>query len=207
MNHRPDSGFTLIELLAALAVGSLLLVLLGGVLGQLRDGWRSSRDTAARVSEQAAGVARLQALVAAGLPADPQTKEIAFEGDDKHFRLRTLPPQAYAMMGVVWAEVSLDKSSDGLTYVQVRLSNERNTVPPQNVMASAEAMYFDYAMRDDGGVIHTVDRVGGSGHLPVAIHLQTRAGRTSAIRAMTLVPQNSVDGRCLFDPVSFACRL
>jgi prepilin-type N-terminal cleavage/methylation domain-containing protein len=201
-NPKTDSGFTLIELLAALAVGSLLLVLLGSVLGQLRLGWTASREIATRVTGEAAGMARLQALVAAALPADPLAKEIAFEGDARGFQIRTLPPQAFAAMGVVWAEVSMNKDRDGLTKIQVSLNNDRDRTAPQTLMISQDDLQFEYDMRDDKGALQTLDRVSGSARLPAAIQLQARGGRRIA-----LVPQNTIDGRCLFDPVSFACRL
>jgi prepilin-type N-terminal cleavage/methylation domain-containing protein len=206
--QRPDSGFTLIELLTALAVGSLLLVLLGGVLGQLRQGWTVSREIATRVTGEAAGMARLQALVAAGLPADPQSKEIAFEGDADSFRLRTLPPQAFAAMGTVWAEVTLRKDRGSLTLVQVALNNDRDEINAQTLMTSQNDVHFSYDTRDDKGGISVANRIAGSSRLPLAIHLQLRAPRSQkVVRSIALVPQNTIDGRCLFDPVSFACRL
>lgn len=208
MIRRPDSGFTLIELLAALAVGSLLLVLLGAMLGQLRAGWMTARQTSARVSQASAGIARLQALVAAGLPADTLAKEIAFEGDATSFRLRTLPPQAFAQMGVVWADVTVQRDRDGISALQVALSNDRETLPKQTVLRSAARLRLSYTMRDEAGVITQSNSVAATGRLPVSITLQTLDPRgQSVVEQIAFAPQNTVDGRCLFDPVSFACRM
>jgi prepilin-type N-terminal cleavage/methylation domain-containing protein len=205
---RPDPGFTLIELLAALAVGSLLLVMLGAILTQLRSAWMGARETTARVRQESVGLSRLQALVAAGLPADPLSKETAFEGDDDSFRLRTLPPQAFATMGLVWAELRIIRERDGGSLVQLSLTNGSNNVGPETLLRSPMPLRWRYTMRDAQGAVSQTDQAAATGQLPVMILLEQLAPASRAVRRrMALVPQNDTDGRCLFDPVSFACRI
>jgi prepilin-type N-terminal cleavage/methylation domain-containing protein len=202
------AGFTLIELLTALAIGSLLLVLLGTIVGQLRLGWHNSYQTSVRISEQASGIGRLQALVAAGLPSEPRAQDIAFEGNSNGFRFRTLPPQALAQMGVVWASVLLKRDRDGHTQLQLALSNDQDAIEPQLLLTSTTPLRWRYQMRDINGMINTTDQIAASGQLPIAIVLESISDLDGSVqRRIVFVPQNTVDGRCLFDPISFNCRI
>jgi prepilin-type N-terminal cleavage/methylation domain-containing protein len=211
MPPRKDPGFTLIELLVALAAGSLLLVLLGSVFAQVRDTWVHSKKIATTVMQGSHGLARLHQLVSAGLPSDRQTSDTSFEGDGASFTILTVPPQSLAAMGTVKAEVRVKHKSaagDVLALTLVPGSNshaDKMSVP--HLLSSKNRFSFRYAMRDELDQVEEVAQVRPSGQLPVFIRLLETGAAGATVSEHIFTPQNTTDSRCLFDPVSMACRI
>jgi prepilin-type N-terminal cleavage/methylation domain-containing protein len=210
--HNAEGGFTLIELLAALAAGSLLLVSLGQVFGQVRGSWQMARTTARLVATQTAGLTRLDQLVSSALPSNKLVGDFSFAGNANGFRIRTLPPHALQQIGVVWAEVTV-RTVNNRSLLDVTLSSATDSptinkapVNSTGLLDLPNRISFLYGMRARDGSIEAKSSVAETGDLPAYIEMQQVQGNDMVQRVL-LVPRNSVDGRCLFDPVSMACRI
>jgi hypothetical protein len=197
----------------ALAAGSLLLVLLSGVFGQVRGLFVEGKAIAKRTTQNTAGMARLQQLVVEALPSDAQTNDISFEGTSQSLIILTVPPQALAEMGVVNAEVTVVPHPNGGSDIALTLlsSDPANTavtrISVARLVSSNFRYRFTYGVRNAAGSVEETSRVAATGQLPAFIRLAETAPDGHIMRQHLLVPQNTTDARCRFDPVSMACRI
>jgi hypothetical protein len=96
--------------------------------------------------------------------------------------------------------------------VQLSLTNGSNNVGPETLLRSTAPLRWRYTMRDAQGAVRQSEQpsyqAAATGQMPVMILLEQLAPASQDVRRrIALVPQNDTDGRCLFDPVSFACRI
>ena len=204
MRAHSSDGFTLVELLVSLALGSMLIVILMAMLGDIRASWR--RDGEAALATQAALVTRLDGLLTTIVAAEAGSGETVFEGGPRQLQALIPAPQAVTGAGLVRLTLEVEPIEVGAALV-ARLAPESGdeALPEQlrmpQVMATATDIRFSYLRRDAAG---PVDSWAASATPPAAIRVEM-LGRTRQL--IVAQPVANADGRCLFDPVSLTCRL
>jgi len=204
-------GFTLVELLLALAIMSMVAVML---LGSTRFGvaaWQRTDVLAATAQDLALG----RAIVAHDLEnAYPEwsvdaeaVQHVPFEGTDR--LLVFLGPAPESMGAAGFARFTLRADAGLLTLSGVR---ELGTVdpPPESLLVSGAAS-IDFAYYGPAGLGEAPSWQTdwqGRAQLPMLVRVRVRfpAGDLRIWPDLVVRPRIAEDASCVYDPLSYHCR-
>jgi prepilin-type N-terminal cleavage/methylation domain-containing protein len=205
--HAGDDGFTLVETLVALAAGAMLLTFLGQGLKDMRDSWMLARDSSHMSQTRTQGLSALDQLVRGALVAEEVMQEQPFDGTPRKLSFLTSPPQAFATMGLVRADITLDPQASGYV-LRAKLISTSNGVSagPFVLLENLPSASFSFAVRDAAQAAKITDVSRHQGNPPAAVRF-TFVAQDKSTETRLLIPQMTRDGRCLFDPVSLTCRI
>ena len=215
-HHSQDAGFTLVEVLAAVALLSLLsLVLLGSLQFGLKA-WERGAAHADRVDHITLAQNLLRRVIEDAYPyffaADPTRGQVEFEGTASSLRLLTSPPRALGGGGRSRLSLSVDRRGEGFDLVVAarpelasNLGHAAKKVLVANVL-SVELSYFGKGRSDRTAAWR--ERWTGETSPPQLVRIQVRfpAGDTRLWPELVVAPRIAVDIGCVYDPLTKQCR-
>ena len=215
--HDRSAGFTLLEVLVSLLAGTLLLVALTWMLGEVREGWQRSNQAVADARQLDGAADAVRAMLERIIVADRRSGETTFAGSSTGLTALVPAPQAAGALGLVEFRLTRDTRADGVALVaRIALpadsGSQQHRLPSavfdEQLLASGLAdVTFRYLRRTADGVA-TDSSWPASGSPPDAIRIDLIGPAPRATtRTLVIRPVANVDGGCLFDPVSLACRL
>lgn len=192
------AGFTLIELLVAMTTGSLLLALVGWSVGSL--GRQLAPDPAAAQLRRLEAVApMLTRMIGQAMP--PEAAAASFGGKADQLRLVVAPPEAAEGAGPMLLTLSI-RNGRGVKslFATLRPVAEAAPFPPAlGVERPLLEGYRDLSFEYERGAADPPLRP------PRLVSLVLTAA-DGKVRRVSATPRLDSDGRCIFDPISLACR-
>lgn len=206
-------GFTLVEILVALSAGILMIALLSQALLSVRDGWRSMRADLRIAQTEQAAVTILNTSLSQALPPDPADPRLSFQGAPHEVTFVVASSEPEGNGGLVSARVFVERSADGkmtltmaiepfLATTQVRHRDDRRPL-----LTGLHSVRITYNSKE-GGVVHSSDTWRAGSKLPDVVRIDLVYPQPSNRRtSLNIAPRLNTSGRCLFDPVSYGCRV
>lgn len=186
-----ENGFTLAEILVVLAVGALLLTGIASVLGGFGDTLRRTQKADKQLS-QLANFDTVQQMLDSALYVDEQGE--LYPQSASRLEFRTAAPKALRTGGlrhVALLAVSYGERQDLL----LDDLGSDNALPEASLLRGAENIAFETRIDATGPTQKPKVR-------EVRIKLRL-AGREAQIVS---TPRITVQGPCVFDPISQSCR-
>lgn len=191
---RREHGFTLVELLAALLAGSILLVVLSSAVGSA--GKALATDRADTVGSEIADAALF-------LRARLETSARAEGGyiEDDRLAVVTSPPDALGAIGPVRLELAVEDSTRDKRLVGrfVPVASDQRlpafAAQPFTILGGMHAISIESIPDPSPASVRPAQQI--------SFLLETQGGNK---RTLVINPVLTSDGRCVFDPVSLACR-
>lgn len=208
------AGYTLLELLVSLAAGSLLLVAIGYAVQRLGQDWQQAgrSSDAARL---ATGTETTRQLLMQILPLLGEDGFVLFEGDSSSLTAHVQPPQAVSAAGLLKMTLSRRVMADGVA-VSLKFTSPSGAAVDARVPEAVFEEHLVLRGLKDFRLTYVSPGVSAAQAtsywspapaLPTAIILTLELGSRPEAMRIIARPVASVDGRCLFDPVSGDCRL
>jgi general secretion pathway protein J len=216
LEGRPEAGFTLVELLAALALLSLLSVILLGSLHFGLKAWERGAVHADRVDHVALVQGFLRRAIEDAYPfftVDAATQgRVEFEGTPSSLRLLSSAAHALRSGGRSRLSLAAVQGRQGLDLVVTatpELARDDGAVTRKVLLAdiqSIELSYFGRGRADREPAWH--DRWTAEVRLPrlVRIRVSFPPGDHRLWPDLRVAPRIGADVGCVYDPLSKRCR-
>lgn len=205
-------GFSLVELLVALAIGALLLGILGNVLGGIMVTTRKVLAENAEQEETLASTRIVNSLIKAAMPPDPRDATSAFAGSPRELAFTATPPESMAPYGTLRVRLYSGTDESGKASLLMDAMPARQTETRQHLELKGYRLFHDISSVSfqyfDGADTAPVAREAwaNNNRLPVLINVVIiRPGMRPSI-TMAIAPRRTVNGRCRFDLVGSMCR-
>lgn len=186
-----ENGFTLVEMLIVLAVGALLLTGIASVLGGFGDTLRRTQKADKQLS-QLASFDTVQQMLDSALYVDEQGE--LYPQSASRLEFRTAAPQALQTGGFRHVALLAVRKSDRHNLLLDDLGSD-NALPDATFLRGAENISFE--TRTDAG---------GQTQKPKIREVRIKLRLPSGEAQIVSTPRITVQGPCVFDPISQDCR-
>jgi len=207
-----SDGFTLLELLVALSIGTLLLGILGSVLGGVVDTARRVLVTSGEQEEVALATRTLSGLLKAAIPPTPRDFLTQFSGRSDALMFVATPPESMAPFGTLQIRLYLDAEApghkglymDAISAIQ-RSDVEQILLKRYRLLSNVSSISFQYSdsVSDSTAARDSWD---DPTKLPSMVRIVVTRPSEKFPFSLTVAPRRSVNGQCRFDQISSTCR-
>lgn len=213
ISHRSAAqGFSLLELLVALAIGALLLGILGNALGGIMATTRTTLVENGEQEERMTSTRVIRDILINALPPNPADLSRPFVGSRDEMVFSATPPESLLPFGALRVRLYLDREASSAASLLMDVTSAAGPGKDRSLELRRQRLYRDVASVS----IHYSDSRNADAQnqdswrdtkrLPSLISLAiTRTGGKQPI-TITAMPRRNLSGYCRFDPISLECR-
>ena len=212
IKHRAQGrGLSLIELLVALAIGALLLGVLGNALGGIMATTRNALRENDEQEERVIAERIISHFLKNALPPNPGDSNTAFLGSSEEITFNASPPESLLPFGALRVHLYLDRETAGEISLFMDLASVARQENSRGLELKKHRLYrnvstasFIFSDRTDTKT-QNQDHWKDNKKLPSLISLAITRPAGKPPISITAMPRRNASGYCRFDQISFGC--
>lgn len=209
---RRARGFSLIELLVALAIGVLLIGILGNLLGEVIGTTRRALSESGDSEEGVLATRTIALLLKSAMPPSIKDGRVGLVGTKNEVEFDVSPPESLEPFGILRLRLYIDKETSGGSslFLDARPAAGNGTkraleIKRYRLCRNVATLAFQYLGQVDGAT-REFGSWSNQERLPALVSVGITRSNDVSPTLIAVAPRRDVDGNCRIDSVSLRCR-